>query len=107
MPRWNAICQNEKAVTKLELETDDSQELVRLWARGDNPRSCLAPILWEIRKFSSGFLDFTLLYASRSCDRIAHVLAKQVTGDTRLGEWQFATACIVNLLAKECNSHTP
>jgi hypothetical protein len=95
-----------KAVVKLQLEIDN-QELVGLWARGDYQHSCLEPILREIGELSSDFLDFTLVYASGSYNRIVHILAKQVTSDTRLGEWQIAPSCIVNLLAEECNSPTP
>ena len=91
---------------KLVLETD-SQELVSLWARGDNQRPCLAPILREIREISSCFLDFNLIYAGRLCNRIAHMLAQQATDDYRVVEWQVVPTCIINLLAEECNPDIP
>ena len=37
----------------------------------------------ESRELSLCFSAFKLLYSSRSCNRVAHTLAKQVSGDTR------------------------
>jgi hypothetical protein len=96
----------EREVMKLILETDN-QELVSLWARGDNQRSCLAPILREIREISSCFIDFNLLHASRVCNCIAHKVAQQATDDHRVVEWHVVPTCIINLLAEECNPHIP
>ncbi|CAD6260570.1 unnamed protein product [Miscanthus lutarioriparius] len=96
----------EKSVQRLQIETD-SQELVRLWASGDFQRSFLAPILKEIRDVSSGFLDFMLICTNRACNRVAHVLAKQVTDEIRLGEWQSAPTCIQRLLTEDCNPPIP
>jgi len=56
-------------VQKLKIETD-SQELVNLWKMGDNQRSCIAPI---IRDRSAVFVAFSLVYANRSCNHVAHV----------------------------------
>uniref|UniRef100_I1QHE3 Uncharacterized protein n=1 Tax=Oryza glaberrima TaxID=4538 RepID=I1QHE3_ORYGL len=36
-----------------------------------------------------------------------HVLAKQVTADDRLGEWQSAPACIEHLVTEDCNPAVP
>jgi len=102
--RDGMLLTKERAVMKLMLETDN-QELVSLWARGDNQRSCLAPILREIREISSCFLDFNLIYAGPLCNRIAHKLAQQATDDYRVVEWQVVPTCIINLLAEECNPH--
>jgi hypothetical protein len=79
----------ENSVQRLQLETD-SQELVRLWASGDFQISYLAPILKEIRDISSGFHAFTMLYTNRACNRVDHVLSRQVTEGSRLGKWQCA-----------------
>ena len=56
-------------VQKLKIETD-SQELVNLWKMGDNQRSCIAPIIREIRDRSAVFLAFSLVYANRSCNHV-------------------------------------
>ena len=69
----------------------------------DFQRSYLAPIFREIRELSLCFTDFNLVYANRSCNRVAHMLAKQVTDDIRLGEWHSAPTCIDLLLTEDCN----
>jgi ribonuclease HI len=66
----------EQGVPRVPMETD-CQELANMWARGGNQRSHVAPIIRDIIELSSSFNDFTLMYASRSCNRVAHVLAKQ------------------------------
>jgi hypothetical protein len=43
------------------------------------------------------------MYANRFYNRVAHMLAKQVTDDIRLGEWHSAPKCIDLLLTKDCN----
>jgi hypothetical protein len=83
------------------METD-YQELANMWARGGNQRSHVAPIIRDIIELSSGFNDFTLMYASRSCNRVAHVLTKQLTDVNRLGEWQSASTCIHHVLTEDC-----
>ena len=92
----------DKGVQRLILETD-SQEFVKLWKEGANQRSRIASIIRETRELSSSFVDFSVTFTSRACNRVAHVLAKQVSGDNRLGEWQLAPTCVVHLLASYCN----
>jgi hypothetical protein len=50
------------------------------------------------------FSAFKLLYSGRSCNRVAYTLAKQVSMDTRLGEWQYAPSCVAQLVTADCNS---
>jgi ribonuclease HI len=95
----------EKGVDRLQVETD-CQELVKLWALGNNQRSYVAPIIRDIVELSSGFLDFTLMHAPRTCNRVAHELAKQVSEEIRLGEWHITPTCIDHLVTEECNSVT-
>lgn len=75
--------------------------------RGDYQRSFLVPILSEIKELSLQFSEFILLYANRSCNRVTHLLAKQVTRFIRLGEWHIAPTCIDHLLTEECNLVPP
>ena len=96
----------DRGVACLQLEAD-CQELANLWSRGDYQRSFLAPILSEIKELSLNFSEFILLYANRSCNRVAHLLAKQVTSDIMLGEWHAAPICIDHLLAEDCNPAPP
>lgn len=78
---------------------------VRLWQAGANQRSSIMAILKEIGELTNFFQVFKFSFAGRSCNRIAHSLAKQVTTDTRAGWWSFAPACVQELLASDCN-HT-
>jgi len=97
MPIWLSNCTfpfsltvnlvyNESYVSLLILETD-SQEFVKLWKEGANQRSRIASIIRQTRELSSSFVYFSVTFTSRACNRVAHVLAKQVSGDNRLGEW--------------------
>jgi len=81
----------------------DSQEFVKLWKEGANQCSRIASIIRETRELSSSLVDFFVTFTSHACNRVAHVLAKQVSGDDRLGEWQLTPTCVVHLLASDCN----
>lgn len=92
-------------VSKLNLETD-SEVLVSLWRSGKHQRSHIAPVVSEMEELRSGFVDFSLSYATRSCNRIAHSLAKQVMGEHRMAERQLAPTCIQHLVTEECKCHS-
>nr|AAQ56556.1 hypothetical protein OSJNBa0070J19.14 [Oryza sativa Japonica Group] len=96
----------EKGVLRIQVETD-CQELTKLWKQGGSQRSHVASIISDAIELSSSFHGFTLLYTPRSCNHVAHVLAKQVTADDRLGEWQSAPACIEHLVTEDCNPAVP
>jgi ribonuclease HI len=104
--RDGAVFAQEKGVQNLIIETD-SQELLKLWGAGVHQRSRIAPIIRETQDITMHFSEFKLLYASRCCNRVAHTLAKQVSGDTRLGEWQHAPSCVVDLLTVDCIPDEP
>ena len=92
-------------VQKIWLETD-CQQVVQLWQAGTNQRSTIVTILQEIRELSFLFLDFKFSFVSRNCNKIAHVLVKRVTGDTRVGWWSYAPAYVLDLLSSDC-THAP
>lgn len=107
--RDGLILAAEWGVQNLQIETD-SQELVKLWEEKiDRQRSRITPILREIKDCSSFFHAFSLSFANRTCNRVAHahVLAKQVSDDTKVGEWHSAPSCISHLLIEDCNSVAP
>lgn len=83
--RDGAAFARAKGVLRLELETDN-QELVKLWKNGACQRSRIAPIIREAREICLCFIDFALMFTSRSCNRVAYTLAKQASGEDRLGE---------------------
>lgn len=78
-------------VQKVWLEID-SQEVLHLWQAGKNQRSSVEAFMEEIRALSADFQEFKFSYVTRSCNEVAHTLAKQVTGDTRIGWWSYAPA---------------
>ena len=91
-------------VTKLCLETD-CLELVRLWELKETQRSVLTPVLKEMHELSLQFSDFELRHISRVCNRVAHELAKQMSGDPGTVEWYSnAPPSIQHLLESDCNS---
>lgn len=96
----------QSGVRKIWLETD-CQQMVQLWQAGTNQRSTISTILQEIRELSLLFHDFKLSFVSRDCNKVAHVLAKQVTGDTRAGWWTYAPAYVLDLLSSYCNPAPP
>ena len=103
--RDGLVLAREMNVSRVQVETD-SQELVKLWELGALQRSCISPIIREIRDLCASFLDFSLVYINRVCNSVAHTLAKQVSEGNRTGEWQLALSCIADLLTEDCN-HVP
>lgn len=95
-----------KGVQRLHIETD-SQELVKLWAAGGNQRSRIAPIIMDARELRTFFSAFKLSYSSRSCNQVAHSLAKQVSGDNRVVEWHVTPPCVFHLISADCNRFVP
>ena len=78
---------SQMGVQRVWLESD-CQELVKQWQAGDNQRSSILPILKQIQDLSLLFQDFMFSYISRTCNRVAHTLAKRVTKETQVGWWQ-------------------
>jgi ribonuclease HI len=96
----------DMGIQNLQVETD-SQELVKLWTEIDIQRSRISPILKEIKDRCGFFNAFSLMYANRNCNRVAHVLAKQVSDDTRVGEWHVAPPYVSHLMTEDCNPIVP
>lgn len=88
-------------VQKIQVESD-SQELLKIWEMGELQRSRISPIIKEIKELSIVFHDFSLVYANRSCNHVAHTLAKQVSEGNEVVEWQSAPPCITNPLTEDC-----
>jgi ribonuclease HI len=100
------ILPRDLGVKRIQCETD-SQELVKLWEMGERQRSCISLIIREIRGLSNIFQSFSLMYVHRSCNHVAHALAKQVSDSIRVGEWHSAPTCIVSLLTEDGNHAAP
>jgi hypothetical protein len=96
----------QSGAQKIWLETN-CQQVVQLWQAGANQRSTAVTILQEILELSLLFLDFKFSFSPRNCNKIAHALAKRVTGDTRAGWWSCAPAYVLDLLSSDCTHALP
>ena len=101
--RDGLILAKNYGATRVVLETD-CQDLVRLWSLKDEQRSSVTSILREIQELSNSLISFSLCYASRECNLVAHVLAKQVSSVCVMGEWHQATSCVERYLEFHCNN---
>uniref|UniRef100_K3YYR3 RNase H type-1 domain-containing protein n=1 Tax=Setaria italica TaxID=4555 RepID=K3YYR3_SETIT len=82
----------------------DCLELVKLWETIDAQRSAVNLILRDIRNISRSFGEFTFVYATRTCNRVAHVSARQVSHDHVAEEWHGNPLLVLrDLLASDCN----
>ena len=80
---------------QVTMETD-CQESVTLWHAAEHQRSSVLALLREIQELSSLFQNFTLSFSGRNCNRVAHVLAKQVSGSVPSGRWYETPECVVH-----------
>lgn len=89
--------------TKVCLETD-CLRLVNLWSSIDEQRSAVNLMLRDIRNLSRSFDEFSFVYASRSCNRVAHECARQVSCELNAVEWHVnPPLALHNLLWNDCN----
>ena len=89
--------------TRVVLETD-CYDLVRLWSLKDEQRSSVTSILREIQELCNSLVGFSLCYASRECNLVAHVLAKQMSSVCVMGVWYQAPSCVQGYLMSDCNA---
>jgi ribonuclease HI len=88
---------------KLCVETD-CMELVRLWQSREMQRSVITPVLKEMQDLSLDFSEFSLVFASRLCNRVAHEIARQASGMPEMVEWHDdPPSSIQGLLDADCN----
>lgn len=99
--RDGMILAERHGINRLHVETD-CQELVALRENRDGGRSVISPIIMEISELSLCFQDFLLSHASRLCNKVAHALAKQVSGSDTV-VWQEAPLCALSLMQADCN----
>jgi len=85
---------------------DRLKDLMRLWNEGINQRSAVVSVLREVRDLSLCFQAFKFSFINPKCNRVAHTLAKQVTGDAKSGSWHVSPTCIANLMIADCNPGT-
>jgi ribonuclease HI len=98
------IIAKQRGFLKVCAETD-CLTVVQLWDKLDTQRSAINSILGDIKEISRSFDEFSLVFSSRSCNRVAHECAKQVSREHRVEEWQAAPPALTDLLAKDCNPY--
>ena len=84
------------------METDCIQ-FVQLW-RKESQRSVIDPILKEIDEVCLAFQEFYISFVRRSCNKVAHVLAKQVSASYRLETWHVTPICVYDLIMFEASA---
>jgi hypothetical protein len=90
-------------VQKVMLETD-CLELINLWFKRDTQRSIIDPLLKEIDAIRLAFQEFSFCYINRSCNKVAHILAKQVSDTHRLEMWYVTPECVSDLVMSEAST---
>ena len=88
---------------KVLLETD-YLELVNLWKKQHLQRSIVNPVLKEIEDLSLAFHEFIISFGNRIYNKVAHVLAKQVSSTHRLEVWHVTPACVSDLVMFEASA---
>ena len=79
----------------------DCLQFVQLWRKKESQRSVIDPILKEIDEVCLAFQEFSISFVSRSCNKLAHVLAKQVSASHPLGTWHVTPTCVFDLIMFE------
>ena len=67
----------QMGLRRVALETDCLQ-VVQLWKK-ESQRSIIDPILKEMEEISLAFQEFSFSFISRSSNKVAHLLARQVS----------------------------
>lgn len=87
----------QQGVQRVMLETD-CLELTNLWKKKDVQRSSVDPVLREIDDLRLAFKGFSFSHVNRVCNKVAHVLAKQVSSTHRMEVWHVTPASVLELV---------
>lgn len=68
----------DRGVQRLQLETD-CQMLINLWKRPSHHNSEVGPLLQQVDDLSQSFIEFSFVFSSRTCNKLAHECAKLVS----------------------------
>jgi hypothetical protein len=96
------VLAQQHGVQRVILETD-CLDLVNLWGK-ESQRSVIDPILKQIEDLSLAFHEFSFSYVNRVCNKVAHVLAKQVSSTQCLEVWHVTPACVSDLVLYEASA---
>jgi hypothetical protein len=80
-------------------------QFVQLWRKRESQRSLIDAILKEIDEDCLAIQEVSFSYVSRSsCNKVAHVLAKQVLGSHPSETWHVTSACVYDLIMFEASA---
>jgi hypothetical protein len=63
----------------------------------------IGPILQQIQDLSRSFVEFSFVYSSRECNRLAHECAKLVSRNNLVEEWLEPPPGLRGIMEAECN----
>lgn len=78
---------------RVMLDTD-CLELINLWKKKGMQYSTVDPVLKEIDVLRLAFQEFSFSYVNRSCNKIAHTLAKHVSSTRRTEVCHVTPVCV-------------
>ena len=96
------IFAKQRGATRVVFETD-CQNLIHMWSMENEQRSMIATILREIHDLSTSLVSFSLRFASRVCNLVAHELARQVSSSCVMVVLLQAPSCVQRYLETDCN----
>ena len=79
----------------------DCLQVVQLWNKVETQLSIIDPILRQIDELRLVFQEFSLSFISRNCNKVAHSLAKEVSGSHRSETWHVTPTCMYDLIMFE------
>ena len=85
------------------IETDCLQ-VVQLWNKLEFQPSITDPILRENNYFRFAFQVFPLSSVSRNCNKVAHILAKQVSASQASETRRVTPTCVYDLIMLEASA---
>jgi len=79
--------------------------------KGETTTSCRCehvctfdPFLKEIEELRLAFQEFSFSYVSRKCNKVAHILARQVSYSHRSEMWHVTPTCVYDLIVSEAST---
>ena len=93
----------QMGLRRVALETDCLQ-VVQLWKKKESQRSIIDPILKEMEEISLAFQEFSFSFISRSSNKVAHLLSRQVSSSHCSEVWRVTPACVYDLIMVEASA---
>jgi hypothetical protein len=93
----------QMGLRRVALETDCLQ-VVQLWKKKETQRSVIDRILKEMEEISLAFQEFSFSFISRNCNKVAHLLARQVSSSHCWELWHVTPACVYDLIMVEASA---